>query len=171
MQNDSQSLTPEVIVTTSVLFLIRVDGQELALVDSEKSAKLAIDSICHAEIKRLEADKNLRTFRRDATDEKSITISTQALGTLVDGQVADYMKIDFIPVNRARVLRGRHEREQDIQILQKTLESIDLEKKILNKDLPLSERKTAIELRTAEKNKMPLTTLASLNPLAQSQSD
>lgn len=171
MQSESQPLTPEVTITNHILFLIRVDGVELALVDSEQDARLAIDSIVACEIRRLESD-TLRTFRRDMPDGKKIIISTQAIGTLIDGNVIEGMKVDYIPVNRAKLLRGRHERERDLTILQKTLETIDLEKKICNKELSLAERKLAIEQRTAEKQKAipSISTQTSLNPLAQSQS-
>lgn len=165
---NSHALTPEVVITTKSLFLIRVDKNELILVDTEQDAKLAIDSIAHCEIKRLETDKSIRTFRRDESSGKNIVICTQALGALIDGPIIETMKIDFIPVNRAQLLRGRHERERDMNILKKTIETIDLEKKIGNTELSLSERKKAIDDLPKEGSAKPFvanSTFASLSSL------
>ena len=102
-------LTPEVSVSDKALYLIRIDGEELAFVNSVEEAKLVIDSIAAAEVKRLD-DEWVKVFRRDQTDGKKVTLATQALGRVVNGAVRTAMRIDCIVVPCAKLLRGRHER-------------------------------------------------------------
>lgn len=103
-------LTPEVTVTNKSLFLVRIDGTESMFVTTEADAKLAVDSIAASEVAKLE-DESTKVFRRDQDDGKSVSISTQVLGYMVNGRVTTVMKIDFIAVPCARVIHGRHERK------------------------------------------------------------
>lgn len=102
--------TPEIIVTQETSFLIRINNVETFFADSKADSKLIIDSIAAENVVKLENEWT-KAFRRDHADGKKITISTQALGVIMDGNVLEVMTIDFIPVLRAKLIRGRHERQ------------------------------------------------------------
>lgn len=110
-QYEETVLTPEVNVINLFRYLIRVDTEGITFVDSEAEAKLVVDSLAASEVKRLEDDWT-RAFRRDQPDGKKVTVSTQAIGRVVDGSVIVASTIDYVVIPRARVLKGRHEREE-----------------------------------------------------------
>ena len=101
-------ITPEVSMDSRMLFLIRIDGEEWAFVNSEEEAKLVIDSFAASEINRLENDKT-EVYRKDSMDGKKIVISEKTLGMIYNSSVRDIMEIDFRPVGHAVLTKGRHE--------------------------------------------------------------
>jgi len=108
--DDFKKLTPELLMSEEMLYLIRVDGVELAFVNSEHIAKLAIDSLAASEVNKLENDTT-KVYRRDQKDGKKINISTQSVGVILNGKVTTVKRIDYIPIKRAVLLHGRHERD------------------------------------------------------------
>nr|QBK85634.1 MAG: hypothetical protein LCMAC101_02290 [Marseillevirus LCMAC101] len=101
-------ITPEVSMDSRVLFLIRIDGEEWAFVNSEEEAKLVIDSFAASEVNRLESDKT-EVYRKDSKDGKKIVISEKTLGMIYNSSVHSIMEIDFRPVSHAVLTKGRHE--------------------------------------------------------------
>jgi hypothetical protein len=103
--------SPEVMVTPETMFLIRINGKETFLSESEDDSKLIIDSIAAKEIKKLQEDEWTKVFRVDSIDGKKITVSTQNLGRVIDGGIYEVLCLDYIAVVKVRLLKGRLERQ------------------------------------------------------------
>ena len=112
MTTKTIKITPEVRMDAKILFLIRMDGEEMAFADSSKDALLIVDSLAAAEQKRLEGDWT-KVFRQDLNDGQKVIISTQALGYSYNGGINKAVTIDFISVGHAFLIKGRHELRQD----------------------------------------------------------
>jgi hypothetical protein len=108
MSNKTIKITPEVRMDSKVLFLIRVDGEEMAFSDSSREALLIVDSTAAAEQKRLEKEW-VKVFREDLNGGQKVIISTQTLGYVTNGGIINAATIDFIPVGHAYLVKGRHE--------------------------------------------------------------
>ena len=102
--------TPEVVITQETSFLIRINGVESFSVETEADSKLIIDSIAAENVRTLQNDWT-KVFRMDQHDGKKIVISIQALGIKINGSIEDKLTIDFIPIRRAKLLKGRLERQ------------------------------------------------------------
>ncbi len=100
------TITPEVTVDDKILYLIRMDKEEMIFVNTEHEAQLVIDSIAAAESKRLK-DKWTKVFRQDLEIEQKIVLSTQALGVMMNGAITKVCTIDYIPVGHAILTKGR----------------------------------------------------------------
>jgi hypothetical protein len=112
MNDKTIKITPEVRMDSKVLFLIRVDGEEMAFSDSSREALLIVDSTAAAEQKRLECEW-VKVFREDINNGQKVIISTQTLGYLTNGCINKAAVIDFIPVGHAYLVKGRHELHQE----------------------------------------------------------
>jgi len=112
MSEKVTKITPEVRMDSKVLFLIRMDGEEMAFSDSSKEALLIVDSIAAAEQKRLE-DEWTKVFRQDLNEGQKVIISTQSLGYVANGGIYKAVAIDFIPVGHSYLVKGRHELPQE----------------------------------------------------------
>jgi hypothetical protein len=99
-------LTPEVQIESILRYLIRINGVEIALVDSEREAIAVIDSLGAYEAKKLESP-SVRVFRQDLDNNKKIKISTQSLGILVNGSIIKKFSIDYVPVPHAILTKQR----------------------------------------------------------------
>ena len=106
--SENIELTPEVTMESKTLYLVRVDGEELAFVDSEDEAKLVVDSVAASEQKRLENDWT-KVFRQDLDEGCSVAILTQSLGFFVNGGIVRAVYIDYTSVGHAILTKGRHE--------------------------------------------------------------
>lgn len=105
-QNKSVKITPEVNMDERVFYLIRMDKEEMAFVDTEREALLVVDSIAAVESKRYKDDWT-KVFRQDLDDGRKVIISTQSLGVVINGTVTKTCEIDFIPVGHATLTKGR----------------------------------------------------------------
>ncbi len=103
-------ITPEIKLSNSSIFLIRINREETTFVYSEDEAKLVIDSMAAHEQQRLEDDIWTKVYRRDVNDGKKAIISTQKLGYLSDGNVVDVVILDFVQVTGCTLIKGRHEK-------------------------------------------------------------
>jgi hypothetical protein len=101
-------ITPEVNMDSRVLYLIRINKEEVAFVNSEEEAKLVVDSVAAGMIGELE-NKSTEVYRKDAADGAKVVISKKDLGTLYNSSVYSVMEIDFLPVGHAVLTKGRHE--------------------------------------------------------------
>ena len=101
-------ITPEVNMDSRVLYLIRINKEETAFVNSEEEAKLVIDSIAAEMVRELET-KSTEIYRKDSNDGENIVISKKDLGTLYNSSIYPIMEIDFLPVGHAILTKGRHE--------------------------------------------------------------
>lgn len=97
MEEDRIAITPNVFTTSSIKYLIRIDKEEFAFADDEKTALLIINSLAISEVKRL-SGPGVKVFRQDLQDGKEVKICTQSLGLLVNGRVIRSTIIDVIPV-------------------------------------------------------------------------
>lgn len=100
--------TPEIVWREEVLYLIRVNNEEQAIVDSEHDAKIAVDSIAAFEMGRLESERT-KVYRQDSADGKTVAISKQSLGKFYNGSISTKIKVDYTPVKRIRVIKSRLE--------------------------------------------------------------
>lgn len=107
--SDNIKLTPEVILTKKILYLIKINGEEKIIVNEEDEAKLVMDSIADKEVKRLENEWT-KVFRRDQPDGLKISIATQNLGIAFNGFVCTNTRIECTKVPCAQLLKGRLER-------------------------------------------------------------
>ena len=101
-------ITPEVNMDSRILYLIRINKEEMAFVNSEEEAKLVVDSIAAEEIRRLENDTT-EVYRKDSKDGRNVRISKKDLGALYNSSVYFVMEIDYLPVGHAILTKGRHE--------------------------------------------------------------
>ncbi len=102
------TITPEVNMDSRILYLIRINKEEMAFVNSEEEAKLVIDSIAAKMVEELET-KSTEVYRKDSKDANKVVISKKDLGTLYNSSVYPVMEIDFLPVGHAVLTKGRHE--------------------------------------------------------------
>lgn len=92
---DILPIAPNVFSTSEAKYLIRIDKEEFAYADDEKSALSIINSLAIAEIKKL-ANTTTKVFRQDLHDGKEVRICTQALGYLVNGRITKNTVIDLV---------------------------------------------------------------------------
>jgi hypothetical protein len=97
-------VTEEVVMTGDLTYLIRIDGEEMAVSTDFEEAKMIIDSLANAEMKRLRNDWT-QVFRHNENDDKKVIVSSQALGYVVNGSVYPTTTIDIVTVGRARFAR------------------------------------------------------------------
>lgn len=90
-------ITSDVYTASIIKYLIRIDKEEFAFADDEKSALAIINSLANDEVKKLTND-SVRVFRRDLQDGKEVQVCTQAIGILMNGRVIKHTIIDVIPV-------------------------------------------------------------------------
>ena len=112
MSGKTIKITPEVRMDSKTLYLIRMDGEEMAFSDSSKEAHLIVDSVAAAEQIRLK-DEWTKVYRQDLNGGQKVVISTQALGYAVNGGIYKAATIDYIPVGHAFLIKGRHELPQE----------------------------------------------------------
>lgn len=133
------TITDEVVMDANVKYLIRIGGEEVAFVDTEKDAKLVVDSIASSEQKRLKDDW-IKVFREDVEDGKKVTISIQPLGRFFNGSVQEYTVVDMIPIGHATIVKNDEEGEKyDIGVpipeilkrLYRLKEDLDLKRSII----------------------------------------
>ena len=101
-------VTPEVRLDSTVLYLIRVNGEEMAFAESADEANLIVDSTAAFEQRRLENDWTT-VFRQDLDEGRKVVISTQSLGYAMNGSIYKVSTIDYVSVSHAYLVRGRHE--------------------------------------------------------------
>ena len=106
--NGFVKITPEVDMDSRILYLIRINKEEVAFVNSEQEAKLVIDSVAAETVRKLE-DKDTEIYRKDSNDGENVVISQKDLGTLYNSSIYPVMEIDFLPVGHAVLTKGRHE--------------------------------------------------------------
>ena len=117
MSTKTIKITPEVRMDDKVLYLIRVDGEEMAFTNSSKEALLIVDSLAAAEQKRL-GNEWTKVFRQDLNEGQKVVISTQSLGYAINGGIYKAVTIDFIPVGHSYLVKGRHELPQENDTLE-----------------------------------------------------
>lgn len=93
----SIKITSDVFTVSVIKYLIRIDKEEFAFADDEKSALAIINSLANAEVKKL-ANPAVKVFRRDLHDGKEVQICTQTLGVVMNGRVSRNTVIDVIAV-------------------------------------------------------------------------
>ena len=96
-------ITPDVFTASIIKYLVRIDKQEFAFADDEKTAMAIINSLANSEVKKL-TSPSVKVFRRDLNDGKEVHICTQALGVLVNGRVSKNMIIDLIAVPKVFII-------------------------------------------------------------------
>jgi len=106
--SDFTEITPEVGTDSKVLYLIRINKEEMGFVDSEVEAKLVIDSLAAKMVDDLES-KTAEIYRKDSAKCEKIVISKKDLGILYNSSVYPVLEIDFLPVGHAVLTKGRHE--------------------------------------------------------------
>lgn len=116
MSTDSGvKITPEVRSTDNIQYLIRIDGTELAFVETERDAILVVDSLAAEEARRL-TDDWTKVYREDLNGGRKVILSTQALGRVMNGSIVPKEEIDCIAVGHVVLVRGRHERAEETDL-------------------------------------------------------
>ena len=106
----NKNLTKEVSLSGTTSYLIRINGKETCFVGTKHEAKLAVDSLAVKEEKDIKAlDSRITTFRREVEKGKKVVIFTQKMGLFFNGSMIKTTEIDFVAVDHAQVIRGRHE--------------------------------------------------------------
>lgn len=101
-------LTPEVHMNSTVLYLVRVDKEEVCFCKTEQEAILVIDSLAAAIQKEL-TDEFTKVYREDIREGEKVILSTQSLGYLINGPLYQTKFFDYVPVSQASYIKGRHE--------------------------------------------------------------
>lgn len=101
-------ITSEVHMNSNLLYLVRVDKEEVCFCDSEKEAILVIDSLAASVQKEL-TNENTKVYREDISNGEKVILSTQSLGYIMNGILHQAKVFDFVPVSQAKYIKGRHE--------------------------------------------------------------
>ena len=91
----SIKITPEVHMTETKYYLVRIDGEEAAFVHTLEDVRLVIDSLAASEVKRLESTGYTSVYRQDIDSGNKIIVSTKGEWF---GGIHPKVQIDFVPV-------------------------------------------------------------------------
>lgn len=91
------TITPEVYISHTHHFLIRIDQEIVGYCHDEKTAMTIVNSIASAEVKNNEKE-HVKVFRRDLRNGKEIQICVQSLGNIWNGSVKKACVVDFVPI-------------------------------------------------------------------------
>ena len=94
------TLTPEVFLSFTYNYLIRVDGEIVGYADDEKNAMMILNSMVSDKIKKYEKP-SIMVSRKDLKEGKEVQIYSQSLGKLWNGTARKISTIDFVPVAKA----------------------------------------------------------------------
>jgi hypothetical protein len=112
MSSSVIQITPEVVTDGRMAYLIRVNQEEMCLVHTEEDAKLVIDSVAADEVRRMTNDYT-KVYRQDLEEGKRVILSTQSLGTFVNGRIRQVEDIDYIQIGYVSLLKGRLEKNSE----------------------------------------------------------
>jgi hypothetical protein len=102
----SYKVTNELMLNERIVYLLRINKEEMMIVLTEPDAKLAIDSLAVSEENRLKkVYPNRRVFREE--DERCIKVFTQTRGAIYDGSPNMKSEIDYIPIGCGVVVGNR----------------------------------------------------------------
>jgi|688.fasta_scaffold03339_19 hypothetical protein len=101
-------LTPEVHMRSEILYLVRVDKEEVCFCETEKEAILVIDSLAAAVQKEM-TNEFVKVYREDIRNGEKVILSTQSLGYFMNGIISPSKTFDYVPVSQAKYIKGRHE--------------------------------------------------------------
>ena len=106
MEPQDKKITQEIRVDGKSQYLLRMDGKELFFFDTERLAKLAVDSMAAKMFENLKKD-NLHVFRQDMDEGKKTILSTQTIGRVWNGPINHVHTIDYVEVKHAILIKGR----------------------------------------------------------------
>jgi len=103
MSSKRGEITKEISTIETTMFLVRGDGEEMFVVDSEEDAKRALGFLAAHDAKILKK-KRTKVFLESLEDGKKIVLSTQRLGKYIYNSAPSVaVTFDFIPVKKATV--------------------------------------------------------------------
>jgi len=99
-------LTPEVEATSQLLYVIRIDGENVGYSYSLDNCLSMIDSIAAHESKRMSSEW-AKILREDLEEGKKVILLKQDVGRLYNGSPIPTMTIDFCKVPELNLIRHR----------------------------------------------------------------
>jgi len=101
------NLTPEVQMNSNILYLVRVDKEEVCFCSTEKEAILVIDSLAAAVQKEM-VNEYTKVFREDDKEGEKVILFTQSIGFIMNGTIQQAKIFDYVPVSQSTYVKGRH---------------------------------------------------------------
>ena len=89
------SITPELSSTDRLLYIVRVNDQNMCILVTENDAKIAVDSLAKSLEKEL-VKPNVHVYRRN--EERSCILYEQKLGVIYNGKKVPVYKVDYVSV-------------------------------------------------------------------------
>lgn len=107
-QEADVKITPEIMMDSSLLYLIRVNKKEVMFFNSEEQAILGVDSLAAQLAKELQSP-TVEVYRKDFQEGNKTILSVKELGSFYNSGVYKVKEIDYIPVGHGNIIKGRHE--------------------------------------------------------------
>ena len=107
MSSNNINITPEVQTDGTFMYLVRVNGEEMAFIEGDETkAILAVDSVAAYEQRRIGGDM-IKTYREDLNGGVKVVISKQELGRIMNGGIYVDTVVDMVRIPRVNLSRGR----------------------------------------------------------------
>ena len=101
------AVTPELITTDSLLYIVRADRENICIVNNEKDAKFAVDSLAKAFEKEM-TGPHVHVYRRNDGDR--VILYEQKLGYVYNSKKVPLHKIDYTPVSIGITMRKKSDK-------------------------------------------------------------
>jgi len=128
MDNDKRGkykLTPDIVIKPKSVYIVRIDNDqtrkckeygEVCYTRCEDDARLMVDSIANAEVKRLKKENN-KVLKENITDPypflMKVDIFVQEIGMLYNSSLTKVESIGYVKINSSEYI-GKQKREARI---------------------------------------------------------
>ncbi len=99
------TLSPNVQMTKSEIFVILIDGEHIGYSFYKNEALDIAEQFAKTESKNLESP-NVKVFRTDERDGEKIVLSTQALGYIYNGSPREEIVVEIKSVKGLKIING-----------------------------------------------------------------
>lgn len=96
-------LSPEIEIRDLQIFVLRINGTDTGFIDTAPNAKIAIEALARKEVDKYKDTENIKVFMRPI-DNNKIIIYKQVTGILYNSKMIKESIIDFIPINKLKLL-------------------------------------------------------------------
>lgn len=91
-------ITNTVFTTSTIKYLIKIDGDTFAFADTEQDAKLIVASVAENEVKNYEKEPSTKVLREVLRDGMKVHVCTQKVGALYNGSIQKRTILEITPV-------------------------------------------------------------------------
>jgi len=109
MEEETRKLSPQVLLDLSEeIFLVKENGIELCLCESEFNAMSIVDSLAHQTQQRLQEEgMGSPVYRQDFPEKNTTVISAERDGWFFKGYVTEEVVYEYIGIHSACLLKPR----------------------------------------------------------------